>query len=476
MSASRRSGSGGPRGGRRREKQARGRPPGRQQPPRLLLASGEGEFFEHPTLEVPPALDTERLPLELGGPELFRVSPSGTRLMPLVGCRPVGWDPVHQRRVRVEAVERNARSLEVWAAGASLPPDWLCLRAPSTEPPPGAPAHPQPGYCEVGGCEGEVLVAASNLYPASRPDAPTFDTPDLPSRVQRRLAGSPGNRVLRRLAHCALEYSCRLAQNFFYKRGTTFLPVSGACDIECRGCASLGTSHESAAAQGRQHGTARVEDLLGVAGDHLREVPDGAVTFGMGAGGDPRLALERIERTILVLRTRTSAGWLNVDTQAGLPSSVGRLFTAGLTSVLVGLNSALRERYEDRYRCVGATFDNLRGCLGVARGKGGRIFLGLEVLPGFSDQPSELEALVGLISEFRVDGVQLRSLVGDPQGLCGISLAEEAALGIGEFLRQLRTRVPGLWLGTADLPAPAVTAAAGSPTQPGGFRHPARSR
>jgi hypothetical protein len=439
----------------------------RSRPLHLLVASGEGEVFEHPTLQILPVRDAERLPVELGHPDPFSVSPTGTRLVVLHGCRPIGWDPAGQCRVRVEEVERNGRPQQVWAVGAVLPPGWLCLRLATTEHDPNSQASSPLTCCEVGGSEGEVHVAASSLRPLSHPDAPAYDTPDLPARVQRRLAASPGNRVLRRLAHCALEYSCRMAQNFFYRRGEVFLWVAGGCEAGCRGCVGLCRPRDGVSTRERLHATARVEDLVELAAEHVRDVPHGTVTFGLGAVDDPHLAYKRIERAILVLRTRTTAGGLNLDVQGGSPSFIGQLFTTGLGSVRIGLNSAVRERYERCYGGVGATFEKLRSCLGVARGKGARVFLGLEVLPGLSDRPSEIEALLRLIEEFRLDGVQLRTPAGRPDEGAGFPDAVEPALGIGELLRQLRRSAPLLWLGTGDLPARVEAAAAGHPSRRG---------
>ena len=142
------------------------------------------------------------------------------------------------------------------------------------------------------------------------------------------------------------------------------------------------------------------------------------------------------------------------------------MFTAGISSVRIGLNSAVREHYEQCYGSTGATFENLRGTLGVARGKGRRIFLGLEVVPGLSDKPSELEALLRLIAEFDVEGVQLRTRSGPQEVSSAAVFGERAALGVGELVRQLRSRAPGLWLGTGDLPSPSTGVEAGRRPRP----------
>ncbi len=448
----------------------------RRAPLRLLLASEQGEFFEHPNLEPLPPRAGERLPAELGGPDLFKASPSGSERVALHGYRPVGWDPERQCRVQLTTIERKGQEREVWAVGAALPPDWLCLRVPSGGAEPGHPDTHLSAFCEVASREGAFLVAASNLLPLSWGDAPAYDTPDLLSCVQRRLAATPGNRVLRRLAHCALEQACRMAQNFFYRRGEVFLPVLGGCAAGRRRCSAFHRPQNGGSVNDSSNATSRVEDLVDVGAEHLRQVRGGTVTFGLGAGGDQHLLYERIKRSILMLRAHAPDARLNLDTQAGLPSSIGRLFTAGLSSVRIGLNSAVRDHYERCYGSSGATFENLRGTLGVASGKGARIFLGLEVIPGFSDRPSELEALLGLIAEFGVEGIQLRTQSGPQEGPSVAVFGEQAALGIGELVQQLRSRAPGLWLGTGDLPAPATSAASEHHVCPERSPHSARSR
>jgi MoaA/NifB/PqqE/SkfB family radical SAM enzyme len=197
---------------------------------------------------------------------------------------------------------------------------------------------------------------------------------------------------------------------------------------------------------------ARTEDLVEVALEHLRRVPDGIVSFGQGCEGEPLVAADRIERAIIAIRARTQDGTLQLNTNASLPAVVGKLFTAGLDSIRVSMNSAVPAHYAAYYKPVGYTFDDVRTSIGVARGKGGFVSINLLVHPGLSDRPSEIDALVSLLNEYRVDLLQLRNLAIDPDDYLALYPEAEAPVGMGEFLRRVRSGAPSVRLGSFNLP------------------------
>lgn len=421
-------------------------------PPRLLVATEDGKIYDHPWLEVLPARVGDEPPAELGGPALFRPLPAGSRAALLPGRRAIGWDPREKRRVEVETLEIDGVPQRVFAAAAILAPAWLRLRCPAFAKSPEAPPLPQWAYTDAG-WQGEGIVAATvRIDPRTHWDPRFYNTPDLKGRVERRLAGSPTNRVLRQLARCALEYSCTTAQNVFYQRHEAALPVSAACNAECLGCLSYRPPGGAPSSHERVPATARVEDLVEVALEHLRAAPDGIVSFGQGCEGEPLLAAERLERAVVSIRARTRGGTLHLNTNASLPAMVGRLFNAGLDSIRVSLNSAVPERYARYYQPSGYAFDDVRTSIGVARGKGGFVALNVLVHPGLSDRPSEIEALVRLVKEYRVDLLELRNLAIDPDEYLILYPEPEEPLGMGELLRRLRSATPEARLGNFNLP------------------------
>ena len=428
------------------------RSPGHALPAQLLVATEEGEIYDHPVLEVLPARPGDAPPAGSGEDGLFRPLPWGSRVVMLPGRRPVGWDPRQRRRVEIDTLEIHGEQRRVFAAAAVLAPAWLRLRCPVFARTAEAPQLPQWAYADAG-WRGEGVVAATiRIDPHTHWDPRAYNTPDLKGRVERRLAAAPANRVLRQLARCALEYSCTTAQNIFYQRHEGALPVSAACNAECLGCLSYRPPGEAPSSHERVPSTARVEDLVEVALEHLRAVPDAIVSFGQGCEGEPLLAGERIERAIIAIRSRTRGGTLHLNSNASLPAAVGKLFTAGLDSIRVSLNSAVGEHYARYYKPSGYSFEDVRAALGVARGKGGFVSLNVLVHPGFSDRPSEIDALTRLVNEFRVDLVQLRNLAIDPDDYLGLYPEPEEPLGMGELLGRLRTGCPTARIGNFNLP------------------------
>ncbi len=409
-------------------------------------------MYDHPDLEILPPRSGDAPPPDLGGPTLFRPLPQGSRVVLLPGRSAVGWDPKLQKRVQVDALEIGDRTRRVFAAAAVLAPAWLRLRCPVFVRGADAPQLPQWAYADAG-WQGEGVVAATvRIDPRTHWDPYAYNTPDLKGRVERRLAASPTNRVLRQVARCALEYSCTTAQNVFYQRHEAALPVSASCNAECLGCLSYRPPGGAPASHERVPATARVEDLVEVALEHLRAVPDGIVSFGQGCEGEPLLAGERIERAIIAIRARTRNGTLHLNTNGSLPAVVGRLFTAGLESIRVSLNSAVAETYARYYKPSGYTLDDVRASIAVARGKGGFVALNLLVHPGLSDRPSEIEALLRLASEHKVDLIELRNLAIDPDDYLALYPEPEEPAGMGELLRRLRASCPGVRLGNFNVP------------------------
>jgi pyruvate-formate lyase-activating enzyme len=79
----------------------------------------------------------------------------------------------------------------------------------------------------------------------------------------------------------------------------------------------------------------------------------------------------------------------------------------------------------------------------------GFVSLNYFVLPGFTDEPEELEALCGFLVESGADLIQLRNLNIDPEWyLSGIEHSPVGEpLGIRPWLGALRERFPSLAFG-----------------------------
>jgi pyruvate-formate lyase-activating enzyme len=300
--------------------------------------------------------------------------------------------------------------------------------------------------------------------PDPRQDIERFDPAEVARRTRRRLAREPGNRLLRHLGRCSLEYGCPAARNLFLGRWEAPLPTSPTCNARCLGCISLQEGSGVCATQERIDFVPSAEEVCGVAVPHLQRAARAVASFGQGCEGEPLMQWRLLEKSAQGIRRATGRGTLNLNTNASLPEPLVALRDAGLDSIRVSLNSCRPEYYRRYYRPQGYDLsDVLRAARGF-KAAGGFVSLNYFVLPGFTDEPEELEALYGFLGESGADLIQLRNLNIDPEWyLSGIghTSAEHAPggqapaghasggepLGILRWLAALRERFPALAFG-----------------------------
>ena len=121
-----------------------------------------------------------------------------------------------------------------------------------------------------------------------------------------------------------------------------------------------------------------------------------------------------IEQAIRQIRKKTSAGTVNLNSNASLPESVGRLARAGLDSIRVSINSAQQLYYNRYYRPANYAFEDVLASIKTMKTAGKFVSLNYFILPGFSDSLEETEALCSLIEDTSPDLIQLRNLNIDP--------------------------------------------------------------
>ena len=81
------------------------------------------------------------------------------------------------------------------------------------------------------------------------------------------------------------------------------------------------------------------------------------------------------------------------------------------------------------------------------RDAGGQVTINLLTFPGISDDPAEIDALIGFIHRYGVHQLQLRSLNVDPHWLLARIPDPTRGIGMRSFVGELRARCPGLRLG-----------------------------
>lgn len=318
--------------------------------------------------------------------------------------------PSRHPRLRT-SVARRRQTLAVM-----LPAGYTRLLLPAYERDPDAPALPLFGYTFACAIDEQLHVAAMRTDEGEDWQPRRFAPRELERLVEARLKDDGGNRVLRQLARCSLEYSCFTAQNVFLERGEAALPVSPTCNARCVGCISEQEPDSGVPSpQTRIAEEMTAKELAQIAIHHLERVPQGIVSFGQGCEGEPLLRSIAIARAIELIRRTRSNGTINLNTNGSLPSALQRCIDAGLQAVRVSLNSFRPNAYAAYYRPIGYDLNDVFASIRLASAAGLRVSLNLLTHPGVTDDVAELNAMRDFLRTVRVEMIQTRTLNIDPE-------------------------------------------------------------
>ena len=402
--------------------------------------------MDHPRLLAAVRSGEERLgPLEVPIP-----LPSGARLAHLPGRRPVGVDPSTGELTLLREVVVHGRRIEPHAVGALLPPGYTRTFLPGEVKADG-PLLPQWAYTAAAWGQGEAVAWALRTDRRTHWAPELFSTKELRTRVQEALKSDPDNRVLTQLRTCALVYRCFTSQNLFYGRDEGAIPVSVMCNAACVGCISEQPPEGPPASHARMDDGPSAEEMARVALRHLQLATGRVmVSFGQGCEGEPLTRWPVIARAIRLVRAETSRGSFHLNTNASLTEGLAGLFDAGLDSVRVSLNSAVKDLYEAYYCPVKYGFEDVEASLALARRRDAYLSLNLLTFPGVTDREGEVQALLGLLRRHRVDQLQTRSLCIDPLQYLEVARNRGAGgtpMGVRAMLGLLRQKAPWLRIG-----------------------------
>ncbi len=255
----------------------------------------------------------------------------------------------------------------------------------------------------------------------------------------------PENRLRKHLERCAQVYGCPAAKNFFVGRCEAPLPTSQHCNANCLGCISLQKTDQISCCQERITFTPTPDEITEIAVEHINKVEKSVVSFGQGCEGDPLLAAESIEPAISKIRSITTEGTINVNTNASRPEVVSNLFDAGLDSIRVSLNSVRKDCYNAYFRPAGYSFEDVLQSIEIAGKKGGFISINYLNTPGITDSVEEYEALVDFIDKYKINFIQWRNLNFDPVIYYDVMLAadsQSSPLGMDNVINMLRKKFP----------------------------------
>lgn len=413
--------------------------------PRLVYADEKGEILDWPELEMAGKSGTMERRLRAGD---WIPLPEGSELFLLPDRLPVGY---HPGRRRFETLSRDPfnPSKRVRAVAAFIAPAHTQIYSAAFQSLPHALLLPLFAYTAVGWKDGRFVAAAVRVDPDDRQDFKRFDPVRIERNARRRMTAEPENRLIRHLGKCALTYGCPAARNLFMKRWEAPLPTSPVCNARCLGCISLQERADLCATQDRIAFVPTPGEICGVALPHLQKAPRAVVSFGQGCEGEPLLQSPVIGEAIAAMRRSTGRGTINLNTNGSLPAEVRKLCDAGLESIRVSLNSCRPEYYNAYFRPRGYTFEDVKQSLLAVKASGGFASINYFVLPGFTDAESEFQALCRLVSETRLDLIQLRNLNADPEWILREMKVPpgEKAMGVRSLMDRLKERFPRLCFG-----------------------------
>ncbi len=416
-----------------------------------LVANRKGEIFELPGFAA----------LGADGTRLERLTTANTR--PLEYGAELMLLPQRQVLVydletgRIEKLERNPfdPSEPVFPVAAFNPPGLMVTHTCAHTRPAGVGLLPLFSYGAVGWHKDGFRSAVAVVDTEPRQDLRQMPEEKVRAGVKAMAKALAGNRLRRHLEKCALVYGCPAGKNFFLGRYEAPLPTSRTCNARCLGCISWQPESRLPSSQDRIGFTPTAEEIARVALAHIERVDRAVVSFGQGCEGDPLMAAGVICKAIRMIRGRTSAGTINMNTNASLPDRMQELFDAGLDSIRVSINSLRKDCYQAYFRPRGYRFEDVLESIARAGAAGIHVAINYLNLPGFTDTPDEMEAFFGFQEKYRADMIQWRNLNYDPvaylETMAKVAGSGKPA-GVSRLLAETGRRFPELVFGYFNPP------------------------
>ncbi|SFJ72068.1 Pyruvate-formate lyase-activating enzyme [Paenibacillus sp. UNC496MF] len=404
----------------------------------LVYADEQGNLFDHPDwIGLGRSGD---MIVELMEDELIPL-PEGATMVGLPFTRPIG----------IHAASGEMRPLpgDYQAVGALLPQGYTRLNIPGYMKTDKEEKLPLFGYSAVVWKDGGFYVAAQKSDDPERWNPNNCDPDELKVGVNRLLAKYPENRLYQHLSNCALGYECLTASNTFLQRWEGAVPVSFSCNAGCFGCISEQPDDSGfPAPQTRMNFKPTVQELVDVMMEHL-SAPDAIISFGQGCEGEPSTQARIIIDAMREVRSRTSTGYININTNAGLTDHIRGIVDAGLDLMRVSTISALDDHYNAYYKPRGYSLANVEKSLRYATDKGVYTSINYLIFPGVTDREEEIEAMIGFAKRTGLKLIQMRNLNIDPESyLALIPKAQGEIYGMKQMLDIFAEELPDVVIGS----------------------------
>lgn len=415
----------------------------------MVFSDKKGNVFDYPGKA--PVFRTGRrfLPVPV---DRCVTLPNGSHLFTLPERSPLC---VSEKRGRVSPVPKDPKGREAWAVAAFLPSGYLRTYLPAYVKKENAPTLSLWAYTGVAFRGEEFIVPGIRIDSDPRSDPGLHQNDDVLAAAAKSVKREyPRNRLMSQLSHCAREYRCLCARNFFIGRYEAPVPTTPGCNAACLGC--LSEQEDASGFSPSQHRLDFLptpEEISQVLLHHLERVERPVASFGQGCEGEPLLRAPDLAEAVRTVRRRTGLGTIHVNTNGSMPDRVRMLLDAGIDSIRISLNSPTEEYYTRYYRPRGYSFRNVLESIELSLRAGIFVSLNLLMLPGFTDTEGEAAALFSLLSSLPVNMIQTRNLNIDPDYyLDMVGAGDPAPLGVETLLEELRSRFPRLVLGYYNPP------------------------
>ncbi|KQO06266.1 radical SAM protein [Paenibacillus sp. Leaf72] len=404
----------------------------------LVYADEQGNVFDHPHYialgrsgdMIVEMMEDELIPL-----------PEGATLVSLPFTKAVGLNP--------DTGEMQLLPGNKQAVGALLPQGFTRLALPGYVKADKNEKLPLFGYTAVVWKNNGFYVAAEQCDDPERWDPLNCDRDEVKQQVERITSKYPENRLYKHLSNCALGYECLTSSNTFLQRWEGAVPVSYSCNAGCFGCISEQPDDSGfVAPQTRMNFKPTVDEVTEIMLEHLRH-EDSIISFGQGCEGEPSTQVRIIVDAMRRVRSQTSLGYININTNAGLTDHIRAIVDAGLNLMRVSTISALDDHYNAYYKPRGYTLANVEKSLKYATDKGVYTSINYLIFPGVTDREEEMEAMIGFVKRTGLKLIQMRNLNIDPESyLSLIPPAQGEIYGMKQMLEIFRNELPEVVIGS----------------------------
>lgn len=286
------------------------------------------------------------------------------------------------------------------------------------------PLEPLP-YAAVAADErGELVAAAAE----TRSNVATIEEAGV-SPLREHAA----NALARQLARCAREHACRDARAGI-GHGDLPVPLGAPAAEGPRAPVALRSGYAGSPTEMAAFRPS-AREIADVAASHLERGGTG-VSFGRACEGEPLSRIRVLEEAIAAIRQRSPRATIHLETSGSDPAALRRAADAGLTSVTVRFASARPATYERFHGPIAHRWSDVRASLQVAVERRLGIAIALLVLPGLTDRPDEIDAIVALLGELPGGRLDLRDLGADPLRALS-TLPPARPLGMRAFLDRI---------------------------------------